>query len=39
LFNLGLPVETGTYIVKLSVGGKEYSTKVIVEPDTWMGQY
>jgi ligand-binding sensor domain-containing protein len=36
LFNIGLPLEPGTYTVKLSVGGKEYTTKVVVEADTWM---
>ncbi len=38
LFNQGPPVEPGTYIVKLSVGGKDYTTKVVVEADIWMGQ-
>jgi hypothetical protein len=38
IFNQGLPVEPGTYIVKISVGGKDYTTKVVVEADTWMGQ-
>ncbi len=38
LFNQGPPVEPGTYLVKLSVGGKDYTTKVVVEVDTWMNQ-
>jgi photosystem II stability/assembly factor-like uncharacterized protein len=33
LFNLGLPLEAGTYTLKLSVGGKDYTTKVVLEPD------
>jgi hypothetical protein len=37
LFNQGPPVEPGTYIVKLSVGGKEYTQKVIVEGETSIG--
>ena len=32
-FNQGLPLEAGTYNVKLSVGGKDYTTKVVVEND------
>ncbi len=32
-FNLGLPLEPGTYVVKLSVGGKDYTTRAIIEPD------
>jgi len=32
-FNLGLPLEAGTYVVKLSVGGKDYTTRVIIEND------
>jgi hypothetical protein len=38
LFNQGALVEPGTYVVKLTVGGKDYTTKVVVEADTWMGQ-
>jgi photosystem II stability/assembly factor-like uncharacterized protein len=38
LFNQGPAVEPGTYLLKLSVGGKEYTTKVVVEVDIWMGQ-
>jgi hypothetical protein len=34
LFNIGLPVEPGTYVLKLSVDGKEYTTKVVIEADT-----
>lgn len=29
----GPPVEPGTYLVKLSVGGKDLTTKVVVEAD------
>jgi photosystem II stability/assembly factor-like uncharacterized protein len=36
LFNLGPPVEPGTFTVKVSVGGKDYTTKVIVEADPGM---
>jgi hypothetical protein len=32
-FTQGLPLEAGTYNVKLSVGGKDYTTKVVVEND------
>jgi photosystem II stability/assembly factor-like uncharacterized protein len=35
-FNQGPALDAGTYTVKLSVGGKEYTTKVIVEPDPGM---
>jgi hypothetical protein len=38
LFTQGPLVEPGTYIVKLNIGGKEYSTKVVVEPDPGIGQ-
>ncbi len=38
LFNQGPPVEPGTYLVKLSVGGRDYTTKVVVEADIWMNQ-
>jgi hypothetical protein len=38
LFNVGPPVEAGTYVVKLTVGGKDYTTRVVVEPDTYMNQ-
>ncbi len=37
-FNQGPVLDPATYIVKLSVGGKEYTTKVVVEADTWTGQ-
>jgi hypothetical protein len=33
LFNLGLPLEAGTYNVKLTVNGKDYTTKAVIEPD------
>jgi hypothetical protein len=33
LFNLGPLVEPGTYNVKLSVGEKDFTTKVVVEVD------
>ena len=32
-FAQGLPLEAGTYNLKLTVGGKEYKTKVVVEND------
>jgi photosystem II stability/assembly factor-like uncharacterized protein len=35
-FNLGPVIEPGTYAVKLSVNGKDYTTKVIVEADPGM---
>jgi len=37
-FNQGPVLEPATYIVKLSIGGKEYITKVVIEADTWSGQ-
>jgi len=36
LFNLGPVIEPGTYNVKLSVNGKELTTKVVVEADPGM---
>jgi len=33
LFNQGLPLEAGTYNLKLSVGGKDYTTKIVIEND------
>jgi len=33
IFNLGLPLEAGTYNLKLTVGGKDYTTKIVVEND------
>src|SRR5882672_5572648 len=33
LFNVGPVIEPGTYAVKLSVNGKDYTTKVVVEAD------
>jgi photosystem II stability/assembly factor-like uncharacterized protein len=35
-FNLGPVIEPGTYNVKLSVNGKDYTTKVVVENDPGM---
>jgi photosystem II stability/assembly factor-like uncharacterized protein len=35
-FNFGLPLEAGTYQVKLSVNGKDYTTKVVIENDPGM---
>ena len=35
-FNQGPALESGTYTIKLSVGGKDYTTKVILEPDPGM---
>ncbi len=32
-FNAGPPVEAGTYFLKLAVNGKDYTTKIVVEPD------
>lgn len=34
-FNAGLPLDAGVYLVKLSVDGKEITTKVVVETDAW----
>jgi len=34
-FNAGLPLEPGAYLVKLLVDGKEITTKVVIEADTW----
>jgi hypothetical protein len=36
IFNLGLPLEAGTYNLKLTVGGKDYTTKIVVENDPGM---
>ncbi|HEX5890144.1 MAG TPA: hypothetical protein VFY61_15655 [Pyrinomonadaceae bacterium] len=33
IFTLGLPLEAGTYNLKLTVNGKDYTTKVVLEPD------
>ena len=33
IFNLGLPLEAGTYNLKLTVGGKDYTSKIVVEND------
>jgi len=35
-FNLGLPLEAGTYQVKLTVNGKDYTTRVVIENDPGM---
>ena len=35
---LGAPVEPGVYLVKLSAGGKELTTRVRVEEDVWKNQ-
>jgi len=32
-FNLGPPIDPGTYFLKLSVNGKEFTTKVVIETD------
>jgi hypothetical protein len=31
----GPAVEAGTYLLKLSVGGKDYTTKLVVEADSY----
>jgi len=31
-----LPLEAGTYNLKLSVGGKDYTTKIVIENDPGM---
>ena len=36
LFNIGPAIEPGTYNLKLSVNGKDYTTKVVVEADPGM---
>ena len=33
IFTLGLPLEAGTYNLKLTVNGKDYTTKVLIEDD------
>lgn len=33
--NFGPALEPGTYLVKLAVDGKELTTKVVIEADTW----
>jgi photosystem II stability/assembly factor-like uncharacterized protein len=35
-FNLGPALEAGTYYLKLSVNGKDYTTKVVIETDPGM---
>lgn len=37
-FNLGLPLEAGTYQVKLSVNGKDFTTKAVIENDPGITQ-
>jgi len=32
------PVDPGTYLVTLEVGGREMTRSIVVEPDIWMGQ-
>ncbi len=32
------PVDPGTYVVKLVVGGMEMARSILVEPDIWMGE-
>jgi len=32
-FNQGLPLEAGTYNLKLTVGGKDYNTRIVIEND------
>jgi len=32
-FNFGTPLEVGTYQVKLSVNGKDYTTRAVIEND------
>ncbi len=34
-FNFQPPAAPGTYLVKLTVGDKEYTTRVVVEEDVW----
>ena len=34
----GPPVEPGTYLVTLEVGGRELVRSIVVQPDIWMGQ-
>jgi hypothetical protein len=36
VFTQGLPLEAGTYNLTLSVGGKDYKTKIVVENDPGM---
>jgi hypothetical protein len=33
IFTQGLPLEAGTYNLKLTVNGKDYTTKVVIEND------
>ena len=34
-FNAGPPLDPGVYLIKVTVDGKEITTKVVVEADTW----
>lgn len=38
LFRFGPAMEPGTYFVKLSVDGKDYTNKVVVEADNWKNE-
>jgi len=31
----GAAIEPGTYLLKLTVGGKDYTTKVVIEADSY----
>ncbi|MDX6305912.1 MAG: hypothetical protein QOI77_2881 [Blastocatellia bacterium] len=35
-FNIGPPIDPGTYFMKLSVNGKDFTTKVVIETDPGM---
>ncbi len=35
---VGPPVDPGTYLVKLEIGGREMVRSIVVEPDIWMGE-
>ena len=35
-FNLGPAIDPGTYLLKLSVNGKDFTTKVVIETDPGM---
>jgi len=37
-FRQGPQIDPGTYVVKLSVGGKDLTTRVVVEEDIWFGK-
>lgn len=38
LLQFGPPLDPGVYLVKLSVGGKELTTRAVIEADTWKEQ-